>query len=62
MKNIPNKEGTGDEMNNTTYYCPDCDNKLEKVTGCASVSYFCDTCKKVISRSRIVSEENRKEK
>lgn len=44
----------------TKYYCPDCDTELEKVTGCASVSYFCDTCKRVISRSRIVAEEDRK--
>jgi uncharacterized protein YlaI len=39
------------------YYCPDCNHKLELMSGCGSVSYFCNTCKLVISRKRILSEE-----
>lgn len=45
----------------TTYYCPDCLDPLEEVSGCASVSFFCDTCKKLVSRSKRLSEEEWKE-
>ncbi|NDL68196.1 zinc-ribbon domain-containing protein [Anaerotalea alkaliphila] len=39
------------------YYCPKCGNVLEKVEGCGSVSYLCDHCKELVSRSKVVSEE-----
>lgn len=39
------------------FYCPDCSRKLEQMSGCGSVSYFCNNCKKVISRKRILTEE-----
>jgi hypothetical protein len=41
-----------------SYYCPDCSHKLERMSGCGSVSYFCHYCKAVVSRKRIISEEN----
>ena len=44
------------------YYCPDCGHKLEVLSGCGSVSYFCSTCKLVISRKRIMTEEQLTEK
>ena len=44
------------------YYCPDCGHKLEVLAGCGSVSYFCNTCKLVISRKRIMTEEQLTEK
>lgn len=40
-----------------SYYCPDCSHKLEVMKGCGSVSYFCNKCKTIISRKRILSEE-----
>lgn len=44
------------------YYCPDCSHKLEVLSGCGSVSYFCNTCKLIISRKRIMTEEQLTEK
>lgn len=39
------------------YYCPDCLTKLEKKEGCGSISYFCYTCKKLVSRSKMLTKE-----
>jgi len=44
------------------FYCPDCSNKLEQMSGCGSVSYFCNHCKKIISRKRILTEKEITEK
>lgn len=45
-------------MSETTYYCPKCHNELERVSGCGgSSSYFCDTCKGLVSRSKMLTEE-----
>ena len=44
------------------YYCPDCGHKLEVLSGCGSVSYFCNTCKLIISRKRIINKEQLIEK
>ena len=44
------------------YYCPDCGHKLEVLSGCGSVSYFCNTCKLLISRKRIMNETQLTEK
>ncbi|WP_461204280.1 YfgJ family double zinc ribbon protein [Clostridium sp. DL1XJH146] len=38
------------------YYCPNCFEELEEVSGCGSVSYFCNECKKLISRKIIIDE------
>ena len=37
-----------------TYYCPECHNQLERISGCGSVAYMCNTCKKLISRKRML--------
>ncbi len=39
------------------YYCPECLSKLEKKEGCGSISYFCYTCRKLVSRSKMLTEE-----
>lgn len=44
------------------YYCPDCGDKLEVIAGCGSVSYFCNTCKLIISRKSILTKEQLTEK
>lgn len=41
---------------NERYYCPDCKNELEVTNACGSESYFCNHCKKLISRTKIVSQ------
>ncbi len=43
------------------FYCPECFSKLEKKEGCGSISYFCYTCKKLISRSKMLTEEQLEE-
>jgi DNA-directed RNA polymerase subunit RPC12/RpoP len=45
-----------------SFYCPDCNHKLELMSGCGSVSYFCNNCKMIISRKRILSEDEVEEK
>lgn len=39
------------------YYCPECHSQLERESGCGSVSYFCNTCRTIISRSKILTGE-----
>ncbi len=40
-----------------SFYCPDCSHKLEEIKGCGSVGYFCDHCKKLISKKSILTED-----
>lgn len=40
------------------FYCPECHNKLQYLSGCGAVGYLCGTCKKLISRSRILSYDD----
>ena len=44
------------------YYCPNCNHKLEEMSGCGSVSYFCNECKILISRQKILTEKQMVEK
>lgn len=37
------------------YYCPDCLNLLERYSGCGAVGYLCNTCKKLISRQKMLT-------
>lgn len=46
----------------TKYYCPTCDGELEEQSACGSVSYFCDTCKMLVSRSKMLSEDDHEAK
>jgi|GEM_PF-738729 len=39
------------------YYCPECKNELEELSGCGVVGYFCNSCKKLISRKKMLTEE-----
>ncbi|MBP6491849.1 MAG: zinc-ribbon domain-containing protein [Clostridia bacterium] len=36
------------------YYCPDCFNKLERLSGCGAVGYMCNTCKHLVSRQKML--------
>ena len=39
------------------YYCPECFNKLERLSGCGAVGYMCNTCKHLISRQKMLSQK-----
>ena len=39
------------------YYCPECLNKLEKLSGCGTVGYMCNTCKHLVSRQKMLSQQ-----
>lgn len=42
------------------FYCPECKSELEEISGCGALAYFCHTCKKLISKKKIVPEEEMK--
>ena len=42
-------------------YCPACLGELEKIGSCGTVGYFCDHCKTLVSKSKMLTEEERKE-
>lgn len=44
------------------YYCPECYNALERLSGCGAVGYMCHTCKKLISRQKILTYEEMQKK
>ena len=39
------------------YYCPDCGNELERISGCGTVGYMCDTCKHLVSKKKILTKQ-----
>lgn len=41
------------------YYCPTCHGDLEKIASCGTVGYFCDHCKSLVSKSKMLSEEDK---
>ena len=46
----------GQEMS-PRYYCPTCKGDLEMLSGCGAVGYFCNHCRKLVSRSKMLGEE-----
>lgn len=43
------------------YYCPVCFDQLEKLSGCGTVGYMCNTCKHLVSRQKMLTEQAMKE-
>lgn len=43
------------------YYCPECFDKLERLSGCGAVGYICNTCKHLISRQKMLTEQQAEE-
>jgi nicotinamidase-related amidase len=43
------------ENANKKYYCPACNGELEMLSGCGAVGYFCNHCRKLVSRSKMLS-------
>jgi hypothetical protein len=43
------------------HYCPACKGELEMLSGCGAVGYFCNHCRKLVSRSKMLSEEDLRE-
>lgn len=44
------------------YYCDKCYTELEKESGCGSISYFCPSCKVLISRTKMLDEQSKNAK
>lgn len=44
------------ENANKKYYCPTCSKELEMLSGCGAVGYFCNHCRKLVSRQKMLSE------
>jgi len=38
-----------------TYYCPTCDGELERLSGCGAVGYFCNHCRLLVSRQKMLA-------
>jgi hypothetical protein len=45
-------------MDNTNkkFYCPTCNGELEMLSGCGAVGYFCNHCRKLVSRQKMLAE------
>jgi len=43
------------------HYCPTCNGELEMLSGCGAVGYFCNHCRKLVSRSKMLDEPMREE-
>lgn len=43
------------------YYCPKCFDKLERLSGCGAVGYMCNTCKNLVSRQKMLSQQGMEE-
>ena len=43
------------------YYCPKCFDKLERLSGCGAVGYMCNTCKNLVSRKEMLTEQEMEE-
>lgn len=45
------------------YICPEChEQEVEEVNACGASTYFCNHCKKLISKSRIIEAEEKNKK
>ena len=43
------------------YYCPNCKHQLDVLDGWGTISYYCMECNMLISRKKILTEEEVKE-
>jgi hypothetical protein len=43
------------------HYCPTCNGELEMLSGCGAVGYFCNHCRKLVSRSKMLDSPMLKE-
>ena len=39
------------------YYCPKCSGELERIASCGTVGYFCNSCRNLVSKSKILTHE-----
>ena len=37
------------------YYCPKCSGELERIASCGTVGYFCNSCRNLVSKSKILT-------
>ena len=38
------------------YYCPKCSGELERIASCGTVGYFCNSCRNLVSKSKILTQ------
>jgi len=43
------------------YYCPECFDKLERLSGCGAVGYMCNKCKHLVSRQKMLTLQQMEE-
>lgn len=39
------------------YFCPTCLDQLERLSGCGTVGYMCNTCKHLVSKQKMLSKQ-----
>jgi len=39
------------------YYCPKCSGELERIASCGTVGYFCNSCRNLVSKSKILTHD-----
>lgn len=39
------------------YYCPDCKNPVEEIAACGAANFFCNHCKKLVSKKAVLTQE-----
>lgn len=42
-------------------YCPVCKNEVELIAACGAAQYFCNHCKRLVSKKAVLSQEALKE-
>ena len=45
---------------NVKYYCPTCKSELKLISGCGSVSYFCEKCNRTMGAEQFYGSNNLK--
>lgn len=41
----------------TVYFCPKCENKIQKLQACGATQFFCDHCNELVSKSKVLTEK-----
>lgn len=39
------------------YYCPECHQEVELIAACGASNYFCNHCKKLVSKKAVITKE-----
>lgn len=47
-----------ERLSETQFFCPHCNNELEKLKACGTTDYFCNFCNQLISKRAIIAHPN----